>query len=454
MIPAFSGKAAPPLPRIAQNQGRKSALPAEKSPRRGRPPKPGTLRLGRAAVAIRRDAQGRWLADWRHDGRRTRRFFTGRHEAEAFAKSVLPELAAAKAAAALPHEADELADLRAVAERHGRHPRAALAELDAALCELSKAPGLSLLSACRLAVAAAVEVAEPLTLAELCDRFRAERAAAGVSAAHAGKLAQHLARLVAAHPCLMAHDLTAPRLQAHLDAIGGGPWNRRNHRTTLAAMLRWGVKRRHLPKAALAELDALSAPRVRPAAVALPTAADLRELLLAVQARRPELLPAVALMAFSGIRTNEVLRLRWCDVTAESVVIGATAAKTASRRVVPLPDAARAWLAVAPRGHAERICPCASDTLLSRRLRLAVAAERAARGDARPVVWPKNGLRHAALTHRLALTGDAARVALDAGNSPAMVLRHYRELSTRAEAERWFAVTPPSQPVNVIPLAA
>jgi hypothetical protein len=35
-------------------------------------------------------------------------------------------------------------------------------------------------------------------------------------------------------------------------------------------------------------------------------------------------------------------------------------------------------------------------------------------------------------------------VALEAGNSPAMIFQHYRELVRPTEAAKWFAVTPES----------
>ncbi|MGA2657580.1 MAG: hypothetical protein ABSH34_08670 [Verrucomicrobiota bacterium] len=38
------------------------------------------------------------------------------------------------------------------------------------------------------------------------------------------------------------------------------------------------------------------------------------------------------------------------------------------------------------------------------------------------------------------------------GNSPAMTHGHYKELATKAEAEKWFAVAP-ERPGNVIQLA-
>ena len=47
----------------------------------------------------------------------------------------------------------------------------------------------------------------------------------------------------------------------------------------------------------------------------------------------------------------------------------------------------------------------------------------------------KNGLRHSFCSYRLAQTNSAAQVALEAGNSPTKIFRHYRELVTPAQAE-------------------
>jgi hypothetical protein len=63
------------------------------------------------------------------------------------------------------------------------------------------------------------------------------------------------------------------------------------------------------------------------------------------------------------------------------------------------------------------------------------------------------------------LLGNVAQVALEAGNTPQMIFKHFRELVRPADAEKWFAVTPTAveavkearqkaeeQPSNVIAL--
>jgi hypothetical protein len=56
--------------------------------------------------------------------------------------------------------------------------------------------------------------------------------------------------------------------------------------------------------------------------------------------------------------------------------------------------------------------------------------------------WPSNGLRHSFITYRIAQVKSAEQVALEAGNSPAIIFKHYRELATEAQAAEWFGILP------------
>jgi hypothetical protein len=48
------------------------------------------------------------------------------------------------------------------------------------------------------------------------------------------------------------------------------------------------------------------------------------------------------------------------------------------------------------------------------------------------------------LGYRLAAIQNTTQVALEAGNSPQMIFRHYRELVRPGDGEKGFAVTPAS----------
>jgi hypothetical protein len=56
-------------------------------------------------------------------------------------------------------------------------------------------------------------------------------------------------------------------------------------------------------------------------------------------------------------------------------------------------------------------------------------------------VWPKDILRHTCASHWLAIVPDAQRIALQLGNSPAILLRHYRSIVTKEDAERFWSTS-------------
>ena len=58
------------------------------------------------------------------------------------------------------------------------------------------------------------------------------------------------------------------------------------------------------------------------------------------------------------------------------------------------------------------------------------------------VKWKHNALRHSFISYRVAKVKNVNEVAMEAGNSPEMIFKHYRELVTEKEADAWFGVTP------------
>jgi integrase len=147
-----------------------------------------------------------------------------------------------------------------------------------------------------------------------------------------------------------------------------------------------------------------------------------------------ELAPCFALAAFAGLRAEEILRLDWADVQRRPgfVEVAAHKAKTAARRIVPISDNLAHWLAIAPR-NAERVWQHSKAYFFE--------AIRNAASNAK-IKWKHNALRHSFISYRLAEVQDVNRVALEAGNSPQMIFRHYRELTTPEQACTWFSIAP------------
>ena len=136
--------------------------------------------------------------------------------------------------------------------------------------------------------------------------------------------------------------------------------------------------------------------------------------------------------AFTGMRSSEVLRLDWQDVNFERsfITVAAEKSKTATRRLVPIQPNLMLWLA--PYRTQKR------GLFRTRR----DAGRAIAFAKSCHVEWPNNALRHSYATYRLAVTADAARVALEMGNSPQKLMTNYRELADETEGHEWFGISP------------
>jgi integrase len=158
------------------------------------------------------------------------------------------------------------------------------------------------------------------------------------------------------------------------------------------------------------------------------------------------MVPFIAIGAFAGLRSKEIERLDWSEVHLTGperfIEVKASKAKTASRRIVPITDNLAQWLAPFAQASGPVVVYGRNDKQLYQ-----VIAPRAG------VEWKRNGLRHSFISYRLAVVKDVGQVSLEAGNSPQMVFRHYRQLVTQSAAAEWFAILPPKRDgADIIPM--
>ena len=170
-----------------------------------------------------------------------------------------------------------------------------------------------------------------------------------------------------------------------------------------------------------------------------------KELGALFKAATPQVAPCIALSAFAGLRAEEIMRLEWRDIERHPsfIEVAAHKAKTATRRIVPVSDNLAKWLALTPRNSSDRVWPHSKAWYFE-------ALRNAA--DNAKIKWKQNALRHSFISYRLAEIQDVNRVALEAGTSPQMIFRHYRELATPEQAATWFAIVPQAAS-NVVPIS-
>ncbi len=237
-------------------------------------------------------------------------------------------------------------------------------------------------------------------------------------------------------------SVTTAEIQAWLDGLKLATQSYVNFRRVLHLLFGFAVARGHAFENPVAGAERV---KVRNGDTEIFTPDEIARLLSAAEA---DFLPVLAIGAFAGLRTAEIERLSWDDIdlAGRIIKIGASKAKTASRRIVPICDNLAAWLS-SYAGRQGIVWTGTTTTLLNRQRQTATQAG---------LKWKHNAMRHSYASYRFAQIGDAGRVAGELGNSAAIVHRHYRELVNQTEAKAWFAVKPegPANIVSMTPSAA
>jgi integrase len=144
-------------------------------------------------------------------------------------------------------------------------------------------------------------------------------------------------------------------------------------------------------------------------------------------------LPYVAVGLFAGLRRAEIERLDWSEIDFESNLIEVTArkAKTGARRFVTIQPNLREWL-LPYRKHTGPVVDHSTFQTAFDRVRAAAG-----------IKWQNNALRHSFASYHLAHFKNAAMTALELGHTNASItFRHYRELVKPKDAERYWDIRP------------
>ena len=237
-------------------------------------------------------------------------------------------------------------------------------------------------------------------------------------------------------------SITATDLNAFLRGLSCGSRSRNNYRLAIATLIKFCEQVGYLHAGSI-DTAAVKKAKETDEEIEIFSAQEMSKLLLAaktplkmgVNHRYTEgngMLPLLLLGGFAGLRTAEVERQRWEDINLERGFIRVTGAKgnTAMKRLVPISDSLKAWLMT-----------CRKDkgpVLDIKWIHEAVKRLSTRAG----VPWKHNALRHSFISYRCAETQDIAKTSFEAGNSPKMIHRHYRELVTPEQAAEWFAITP------------
>lgn len=390
-----------------------------------------TVRQGSASVPIYSgvvNGKIRYTIAFYRSGKRVRRMFTALEDAKREAKA---------AAANIQRGYQENNDLRP-------------AERDAFLAAVSILKGLSvpLVSAveeyaeCRkrlgdIPLLSAVEefvrrmngVTLRVTVPEAVEEFLKAKEQDGMSQRYRLQLQSTLGLFAKAFPGPIMH-VRSDQIDRWLRESDLAPVTRNNRLTVIRVFMNYAKQSGYLPKSEASEADSVRKVKTGDTETEIFQPEQLEMLLMSAPAR---LIPILAIGGFAGLRAAELSRLDWSAVNLDRRMIELRAgqAKTASRRIVPISDNLAAWLRLVDREGLVIPDPdyFRQATALAKKL---------------GVPWPRNVLRHSFISYRVALIQDVNQVALEAGNSPAIIFKHYRELVTEEAARVWFGILPPA----------
>lgn len=262
----------------------------------------------------------------------------------------------------------------------------------------------------------------------ICDELHATKVQDGVCQGYLDAIRSTLAAFCKAFPVSIQH-IRSEQIDEWLRKTAKNPATRNNKLMIVRMLFGFARQRNYLPKTETTEAMLVPKAKLKVKDTEIYTPEQFEKLL---RAAPPHLIPMLVFRAFCGIRTAELNRLDWSAVNFEKrhIELRATQAKTAARRLIPICDNLAAW--VEPFVTEGRIIP-------KPRIRcdISILAKEIGIG------WPKNVLRHSYISYRVAETGDVPRTALESGNSPEVIFRHYHELVDKEASEAWFSIMPP-----------
>jgi integrase len=201
---------------------------------------------------------------------------------------------------------------------------------------------------------------------------------------------------------------------------------------TFTTLMNYAVGKKYRPDNPVADIER---PILDDRPVVL-TVAQATSLLRVTKDSDPEMLPGLAISLFAGLRRSEFFALDWSEVDLgnRTIEVKGVKAKTRQRRLVNIAENLLDWLQPYRKINGP-ITPEKNIDVFSERLRgLAQRAE--------IVPWPHNAMRHSFGSYFLGKTKNENLTASEMGNSPGVVVRHYRAVVKDADVAEYWRITP------------
>ena len=328
--------------------------------------------------------------------------------------------------------AAEMQRRKQLGEAAANLPPARLLEAAACMPRLA-AVGATLTEAVDFFLANSPTVCSRRTVTQLGDEFLASRRSRGCKQTTLSEYKSKIGAIQAEFGKASAHEVLTAEIEDWLEELDVEARTKLGYLKSAMTLWNFGMKRSYVLKNPAKAID----PPIcddRPPGILRPE--ELAVLLKVAHHEGGTMVRSIAVAAFAGVRRSEVFVLDEVsiDSLARLIEILGAHAKTRRRRLVPIDNTLAAWLhAFPPAGS--RIIPYQHIDVFGQELnRLAKLAG--------ITPWPHNALRHSFGTYHLAAHKNENLTASIMGNSPGVVVRHYREVVRPAVATAYWELTP------------
>ncbi len=272
-----------------------------------------------------------------------------------------------------------------------------------------------------------------LPIDEVVSELLKEKERDGASRRYLISLRSTLFMFAGAFPAYKPSDFSVAAVDGYLRSLKVAPITRNQTRRLLGVLFNFAVARKYCLSSPIGETSEAKEIERRPGILTVSQAAKL------LACAEPEILPAVALGMFAGLRPeSEILRLDWSNIDFESrlIDIAAERTKTAQNRFVKITGNLAEWLLPFRR---------ASGAVAPKKTPYIEALQRA-RAAAGITTWPADCLRHTYASMHFAAFKNGGETAQEMGHaSLTMLFKHYRERVKPADALRFWEIRPATE---------
>lgn len=272
------------------------------------------------------------------------------------------------------------------------------------------------------------------SLRKAVDEVLAAKLEANCRPRHIGNLKWYLGKFIQGRESQSVSSIGEKELHDWFTARRETPRSKRGHVSLLSILFDHCWRRRYISENPVKRLDAVHIDRHSPCIL------TLRQSMKAIvwtKRRRPKLLAWLALALFCGLRPDsEADFICWQDIDLKRkrIVIGRSKVRQVAHRIIDLSfcPPALEWLTLAKQIGSPLPIHFESRRRAIRALRAYLSFKR----------WPQDVLRHTAASNLLAFHQDAGKVAAFLGNSAGVLLRDYKALIFKEDAEKFMKILP------------